>query len=55
MQTLASASLIELVNETLRPEFVALEETENALTELEAQLARALVAVQELRSRRSIR
>ncbi len=55
MQTLASASLIELVNETLRPEFIALEETPNALTELEAQLERALVSVREFRSQRSIR
>lgn len=55
MQTLASASLIELVDETLRPEFVALEETPNALTELEAQLERALVSVREFLARRSIR
>lgn len=55
MQTLASVSLIELVNETLRPEFVALEESPTALTELEAQLARALVAVQDFRSRQCIR
>ncbi|KAB2943524.1 MAG: hypothetical protein K8F92_08935 [Hyphomicrobium sp.] len=54
MQTLACASLSELVDETLRPEFIALEETPNALTELEAQLERALVSVREFRSRRSI-
>lgn len=55
MQTLACASLIQLVNETLRPEFIALEETPNTLTELEAQLERSLVSVREFRSRRSIR
>lgn len=54
MQTLACASLSALVGETLRPEFIALEETPNGLIELEAQLVRALVLVREFRSRRNI-
>ncbi len=55
MQTLARASLAELVNETLRPEFLALEEKPSSLIELEAELKRALASVREFRSRRSIR
>jgi len=55
MQTLACASLAELVSETLRPEFLALERRLNALTELESELERALASVREFRSRRSIR
>jgi hypothetical protein len=52
MQTLVSTSLIRLVNETLRPQSLALEKASHALIELEAQLARALASVQEFRSRR---
>jgi hypothetical protein len=51
MQTLACASLTQLVNEALRPDLLALEDEPNCLAALEAELERALLSVRASRLR----